>query len=275
MPRGVSTPWRLVTVPIAPIGQPFPNSTLLQVTADAHRLAVNAGAALDHALVGWIHGGSEGGQNICIVLTDTEGNILPSNKGVRLATAAHVQGGEITAGRWQFFVIPVSELKPGYKDTTRIAFYNPSKETMPTFYLDDVGFTSQKVPLFSGSGAVAEGGEQPPRVQRDAHAIYTDSLKNGWENWSWNSSIELNNKDNPGQGKQAILVEQKPEGGLAFGRHDAFQAAGYSIAANQWQRVSIPLNDFRVGQSPVSKIAITNVGAAVTTYYVDAVSLIK
>lgn len=38
---------------LAPIGQPFPNSTLLQVTADAHRLAVNAGAALDHALVGW------------------------------------------------------------------------------------------------------------------------------------------------------------------------------------------------------------------------------
>ncbi len=178
-----------------------------------------------YALVGWIHGGSEGAQNVRIVLTDTEGNILPAKQGVRFATGAHVEGGQINAQRWQFFVIPVGELKPGYKDTTRIIFYNPSEETMPTFYLDDVGFTAQRVPLF-GEGKTED--EKPvERPRRTTHAIYTDGLKNGWENWSWNTSVELDNQDVAAQGKQAILVEQKPGGGLGFGRHGAVSTGGY------------------------------------------------
>jgi hypothetical protein len=178
------------------------------------------------ALVGWIHGGSEGGQNLRVLLTDTEGNVLPSKAGLPLATDAHIQGGTITGRQWQFFIIPVSELKPGYKDTTRIIFYNPSEETMPTFYLDDVGFTTERVQLFSQPRTVEE---QPvTRPTRVTQALYTDGLENGWENWSWNSSLELDNKDNPAQGKQAILVEQEPGGGLAFGRQDAFPTGGYT-----------------------------------------------
>ena len=179
-----------------------------------------------YALIGWIHGGSEGGQNIRVVLTDTAGKILPSSRGVRLATAAHIQGGEIAPRRWQFFVIPLSQLKPGYKDTTRVAPYNPSEETMPTFYLDDVGFTTQRVPLFSKAEKTRD--ERPvTRPRRTAHIIYTDGLKNGWEDWSWNSTLEFANQDDPAQGKRAILVQQKPGGGLGFGRHDAFLTDAY------------------------------------------------
>ena len=177
------------------------------------------------ALVGWIHGGSEGAQNVRVALRDTEGTVLPTKRGVRLATAAHVEGGRISARRWQFFVIPVGELKPGYKDIARIVFYNPSEKTMPTFYLDDVGFTAQRVPLFSEGKSENEKPVERPR--RTSHAIYTDSLKNGWENWSWNTSVELDNQDGPAQGKRAILVEQKPGGGLGFGRQGAFPTAGY------------------------------------------------
>ncbi len=179
-----------------------------------------------YALIGWIHGGSEGGQNIRVVLTDTAGKILPSSRGVRLATAAHIQGGEIAPRRWQFFVVPLSQLKPGYKDTTRVALYNPSEETMPTFYLDDVGFTTQRVPLFSKAEKTRD--ERPVhRTVRTAHVIYTDGLKNGWQDWSWNSTLEFANQDDPARGKRAILVQQKPGGGLGFGRHDAFLTDGY------------------------------------------------
>jgi hypothetical protein len=161
-----------------------------------------------------------------VLLTDTDGNVLPDTHGVPLATDAHIRGGTITGRQWQFFIIPVSELKPGYKDTTRIVFYNPSEETMPTFYLDDVGFTTERFQSFSQPQTAEE--KPVPRPTRTAYAIYADRLEHGWENWSWNCSLEFDNKDNPAQGKQDILVEQEPGGGLAFGRHDAFPTNGYT-----------------------------------------------
>jgi hypothetical protein len=180
-----------------------------------------------YALVGWIHGGSEGGQDLRLVLTDTDGNILPTGHGLRFTSKAYIQDGRIAPQRWQSFVIPVSHLRLGPRDITRIALYNPTDETMPTFYLDDVGFTRQRVPLFAEAGA--RGDETPiRRTERTARAVYADSLRNGWEDWSWGSTVERTNQDNPAQGERAILVEQKPGGGLAFGRHDAFPLTGYT-----------------------------------------------
>ncbi len=180
-----------------------------------------------YALVGWIHGGSEGGQDLRLVLTDRDGNILPTAHGLRFTSEAYIQGGEIAPQRWQFFVIPVSHLKLGPRDITRIALYNPTDETMPTFYLDDVGFTMQRVPLFAETGSARN--EAPiRRTERTSYAVYTDSLQGGWEDWSWGGKVERNNQDNPAQGSHAILVQQEPGGGLAFGRHDAFPVTGYT-----------------------------------------------
>jgi len=44
------------------------------------------------ALVGWIHGGSEGGQDLRLVLTDSDGNTLPTGHGLRLNSPAYIQG---------------------------------------------------------------------------------------------------------------------------------------------------------------------------------------
>jgi hypothetical protein len=121
---------------------------------------------------------------------------------------------------------------------------------MPTFYLDDVGFTAQQVPLYSET---AEEGHQPKPAQRNprtAHLIYADETKNGWQNWSWNSTVELNSRDNPAQGHAAVHVEQQPGGALAFGRHDSVRTTGYTAlefyvhgGRNGGQRLAVILFD--------------------------------
>jgi len=184
--------------------------------------------ARHYALVGWIHGGSEGGQDLRLFLTDTEGNVLPDGKSLRFNFEAYIEGGKVMPNRWQFFVIPVAHFRLGPKDISRIAFYNPSEETMPTFYLDDVGFTAQKVPAFSDKGGQPANDKPVHRDPRTAHVIYDDSPQNGWGDWSWSTKAEMNNGDNPAQGRAAAKVaDQQPNDALAFGRSKGFQTAGY------------------------------------------------
>ena len=183
-----------------------------------------------YALVGWINGGSEGGQDLRVFFADSDGKVLPDGKALRLNYEGYIKGGKILPQRWQFFVIPVSHFKLGPKDVTRIAFYNPSEETMPTFYLDDLGFTAERVSL----SPEKEGGEAPHekparRTPRTAHLIYADALQNDWQDWSWGGSVaDVNNRANPAEGRVAIEVNQPVGGALAFGRHTDVDTTGYA-----------------------------------------------
>jgi hypothetical protein len=180
-----------------------------------------------YAIVGWIHGGDTGGQDIRIALTDLDGKILPNGHGVRLANKAYVQGGEVAAGSWQFFVVPLSAFKLGYKDITRIIFFNPTDEPMPAFCLDDLGLTTQKVDLFTEEGGGEVEVRPVARDRRTAHIVYADALQNNWEDWSWPNKADMNNADKPFQGRRAIAVTQNAGEGLAFGRQKLFSTRGY------------------------------------------------
>src|SRR5258708_6583464 len=47
-----------------------------------------------------------------------------------------------------------------------------------------------------------------------ANSIYTDSLSNNWENWSWNASVNLNNTDPISSGTKSISAAIGPWGGV-------------------------------------------------------------
>ncbi|MBN1918527.1 MAG: hypothetical protein JW889_11520 [Verrucomicrobia bacterium] len=187
------------------------------------------------ALVGWVNGGSEGGQDLRVFMVDAEGKVLPDGKSLRLNYRGYINGGKIVPQRWQFFVIPVSHFKLGPRDITRIAFYNPSEETMPTFYLDDVGFTTERLSLASEEEGTTTTTTTPgpvPQTPRTAHIVYGDRLQNGWEDWSWGGSkAELLSRTKPAEGQTCIAVSQPAGGALAFGRHGKVDTTGYKAFA--------------------------------------------
>lgn len=69
-----------------------------------------------------------------------------------------------------------------------------------------------------------------------AHAqdqpIYTDSLQNGWQNWSWGSVITLNNSSPVHSGTASIAVTINPYGTNSWGaiylHHTAFDSTPYT-----------------------------------------------
>ncbi|MDQ8202188.1 cellulase family glycosylhydrolase [Pelagicoccus sp. SDUM812003] len=85
----------------------------------------------------WIHGGSEGGQNIGVNV----GHPNPEDSnGVIWGSATTVRP---EAGTWTKVEIPLSIFgAEGWSDINRLSFQNFRGETAPTYYIDDIKFTS-------------------------------------------------------------------------------------------------------------------------------------
>lgn len=139
-------------------------------------------------------------------------------------------------------------------------------------------------------------------------AIYTDSLQNGWENWSW-AQTNFNNAT-PSRSGTSISVTVGAWQALYF-HHAAFPTSGYvslqfwihggasggqrlqvqatvnnapqaafalpQLTANSWQQVTIPLSSLGVGASGsiMDGFWIQDLtGAAQPVFYVDDVQLV-
>lgn len=57
--------------------------------------------------------------------------------------------------------------------------------------------------------------------------IYTDQLRAGWEDWSWDCDCNLRSTTETYNGQYAIAVNLSAWGGLGIGRHSAVSTAGY------------------------------------------------
>lgn len=147
----------------------------------------------------------------------------------------------------------------------------------------------------------------PAVVAQVDQAVYTDSLQNGWENWSW-ATVSLANRSPVHSGSTSISVTPGAWEALYL-HHAAFDTSAYvnltfwvnggstggqtatvaallndaaqtsvtigPFPANTWQQIVIPLSSLGVA----SKSNCTgfwlqeNTGAAQPTYYVDDVAL--
>ena len=145
------------------------------------------------------------------------------------------------------------------------------------------------------------------RAQTTTQNIYTDSLQNGWENWSW-AATNLNNNSPVRSGAASVSVNAAAWQAFYL-HHAAFSTANYAnfvfwihggnsggqriqvqalvngsaqtavvlspLAANSWQQITIPLASLGVASATVDGFWFQDVsGTTQPTFYVDDISLI-
>jgi hypothetical protein len=139
-------------------------------------------------------------------------------------------------------------------------------------------------------------------------AVYTDSLQNGWENWSW-AQVNLNNPSPVQSGAASASVTSTAGWQAAYFHHAAFSTASYTHLsfwihggagggqllqvnatsggnpntafnlnplANSWQQITIPLASLGMNSSSVMDgfWIQDRSGAPPAVFYVDNVALI-
>src|ERR1022692_3162495 len=149
----------------------------------------------------------------------------------------------------------------------------------------------------------------PAAAQGDL-SIYTDSIQNSWDNWSWNTTLDFAYGGTYiHSGAKAIGVTITAGGGALSLHHSDIDASAYTslafwinggasggqqlqvyaelggtaqspvnlptLTANTWQQITLSLASLRVaGQPNFARFSIQNkTGSALATFYVDDMSL--
>src|SRR4051812_316045 len=147
-------------------------------------------------------------------------------------------------------------------------------------------------------------------VGRADQALCTDGLQNGWANWSWSSTVDLNSTAQIHSGTKSAAVTITAGYGAFYVHHTPFNSAIYTdlsfwihggsggqhlhvqgvlsqtnvgpvvsiptLPANSWQQITIPLASLGVAGKPdLDGLWIQDEsGAAAPTFYVDDMILV-
>lgn len=165
---------------------------------------------------------------------------------------------------------------------------------------------------------VKEGVEKLPSTipatpkKRKEYVIYSDALKIGWENWSWDSHYNLKVTNYVRSGEYAIGVELQRFGGLALANRAGVSTRGYdrlefyinggniggqrlkvfvndrigngvrnpvnleTVIPGEWRLISIPLKELDAVNITIFKINISDIsGKSQSAFYVDNVMLVS
>lgn len=154
----------------------------------------------------------------------------------------------------------------------------------------------------------------PPQDINRAASIYTDTLGDGWQNWSWSSTVDQSSTSPVYQGQQAISVTAQAWGALSL-HYDNFDTTPYqwlefyiyegtdnqpidvffnnqndhelinvslnrftptcSIPAGAWTRVLIPLVNIQAANRQIQRVSLKNYSAQQTQFSVDEMRLIS
>ncbi len=231
----------------------------------------------------WIQGGPVGGQTVHVhgVISGT------------VQTVAY-SVGPLAANLWQYVEIPLAAL--GLFDNPKLTGFqivNESGATLPTFCLDDIN-------LIEWTNPAPAQADQP---------VYTDSLQNGWQNWSW-AAVDLSNTTAVHTGAKSISVTAGGYQALYFS-HPAESSMPYvsvglwinggatggqilnvqgvisgnglsesypigPLKANTWQFINIPFTWLSAQNNPnFTGFWVANSGSsAEPAFYVDDVHLV-
>lgn len=141
------------------------------------------------------------------------------------------------------------------------------------------------------------------------HNIYTDSLQNNWEDWSWNATRNFNASSPINTGTRSLSVSLTSWGALSL-HHGDINTAPYTtlsfwihggtsggqrlkiyaelggaaqsaldlplLTANTWQQISLSLTSLGIANQPnFSRFSIQDAtGTSVPTFYVDDILLV-
>ena len=232
----------------------------------------------------WINGGA-GGQTIMVKAT-LDHNGLDTNVAI----------GPLAANTWQQVSIPLASLAAsGVANFTGVWFQEGTgtDQSANPFYIDDVVLTGS-VPTI------------PPPPLNGGMAVFDDALVNGWQNWSWSTTVgnettivnsgassmavtlaggglSLHHDDIDTQSYQSLTfwINGGPVGGqllaLNIERDDGVRPALAlsPLVANTWQKVTISLADIGAANIPdLNRLTFREVsGGSAATFYLDDVRL--
>ena len=135
------------------------------------------------------------------------------------------------------------------------------------------------------------------------HTVYDDALVNGWQNWSWNMTVNLN-QTTPARGTRSIAATftqgwdglqfgHQPDldlnsydtlrfwihGGTGGGQSVTVHLGGASKAitpqANTWQQIDIPLSQLGTPATAGVVVLWNNTDHAQATFYVDDLQFVN
>ena len=258
------------------------------VTANAWEAAqIGRGSVFDTTgfdkLRFWVHGGT-GGQMLSVAVSLD----YTAQPGVGI--------GPLPAGTWELVEIPLVSLGADNRtNVTQFWIQNATGSPAPTFYVDDIAFVGADVPT------------TPPPPLNGGMAIYQDALVNGWQNWSWETTVG-STSGTVHTGASAMAVTTRAWGGLSL-YHPPLDTTNYPtltfwinggpvggqtlrllvelsgvaqpgldlppLAANTWQKFVVPLADLNAANRPdLTRITLQNLsGVTLPTYYLDDLRL--
>ncbi len=185
-------------------------------------------------IAGFINGGKSGKQVIGMCVLDHIGKRVPKDEYLDLGK--YIDGGQVPVDEWKLFAVPFKDFGVLRRGITAICFVNTAGKAIDTFYVDDFGLITCRVPVF-GKGASSSSKLVRPKPTRISY-VFRDDLEGGWGDWSWNCELKPYSKSKV-SGKMSLVVIQDSGGGLAFGRHIAFSTIGYEyleFSVNGWRR---------------------------------------
>ena len=229
----------------------------------------------------WINGGATSGQVFQVYAT-------LNNSGVPAASPVNI--GPIVANSWQKITIPLASMGADNNATlTTFVIQNTDAAAPATYYVDDIVITGS-VPTI------------PPPPLNGGMAVYDDALVNGWENWSWNTTVATETTIvSTGASSLAVTLAG---GGLSLHHADldtqnyptlTFWINGGAVGgqllalnierdngvqtplplsplvANTWQKITISLADLGGANIPdLNRITFREVsGGSAATFYLD------
>ncbi|MEI7985896.1 MAG: glycoside hydrolase family 44 protein [Armatimonadota bacterium] len=239
----------------------------------------NAQSAVGYqSLTFWIHGGTTGGQLLKVQGT-LDGNAIPAYSIPAL-----------TPNAWTKVVVPLKGLGVrGARNFDGFWIQDRSGAIQGTYYVDDVSLVSEVAP--------------PP-----TSTVFTDSLQNSWQNWSW-ATVSLTNSSPVHSGSASVSVHEVNAFDGFYAHHASLDSSLYktlsfwihggagggqmlqvyatasgvglvpfaipTLSANSWTQVVIPLSSLGMrGRGDFDGFFIQGrVNAPQATYYLDDISV--
>jgi endoglucanase len=167
-------------------------------------------------------------QKFAVVLYDD------ANQQIQSPTPLENFGGDVTKDSYKQYTIPLLSLNPSMKPIKGIAIQENSGQTQPMLYIDDVllkakqnavtptaPITPSDTPMPTGiqptlTPTALSQSSQTSTTPATSLSVFSDSLSNGFENWSWGSSVNLDTAAPYYSGTKSITLTVSNAWGALF-----------------------------------------------------------
>lgn len=165
-----------------------------------------------------------------------------------------IDGGSIETmpGQWQDVSVSLNSLGQSITAIDGFVLQDMTGTPNATYYVDTVDYTEAG----SSSGPDGSGGQGSGEL---VSALYRDTYENDWQNWSWETVVDVANTDVVRSGSSAIAASyQSAYAGLYFGRLE-------SEATTSFDTVEFSLNGGAGGQN-INVSVLDGDGTYLTAY---------